>query len=60
MNQFYKVDFNYDQLRMQLGILSTNIPYESAKNLTLIIHPLLREIIPARKSRLSELGRLAP
>ena len=57
---FYNEDFNYDLLSMKLGIFSTNIPYESAKNLTLNIHLLPREIIPAQKSRLSELGRLAP
>ena len=33
----HKEDFNYGQLSMQLGILYTNIPYKSAKNLTSII-----------------------
>lgn len=55
---FYKDDFSSDQLSMQLGILSTNIPCESAQNLTSVIC-YLRELSPAQRSLISEVCTLA-
>ncbi len=40
VTDFYKDDFDHDQLNMQLRIPSSNIPSESAQNLSSVINYL--------------------
>ena len=42
VTDFYKDDFDHDQLNMQLGVLSSNIPCESAQDLKSVIKNFLR------------------
>ena len=55
---FYKDDFDADQLRMQLDILSANFPHESVHNLHDVM-PYLKEISPVQRSLMSEVCKLA-
>ena len=45
---FYKSDFNYDQLSMQLGVLSSNISSDSVQDLKSILKYLLKLSQPKR------------
>ena len=56
--EFYKDDFDHNQLNMQLGILSSNIPCESAQDLHSVIK-YLQELSHAQRSLLSEVCTLA-
>jgi hypothetical protein len=56
--EFYKDDFDRDQLALQLEIFSTNIPIESAENLNSVIS-YLQQLSAAQKSLLSEVCKLA-
>ena len=49
VTDFYKDDFDHDQLNMQLGVLSSNIPCESAQDLKSVIK-YLQELSPAQRS----------
>ena len=55
---FYKGDFNRDQLSMQLGILSSNISSDSAQDLQSILK-YLQKLSQAERSLLSEVCTLA-
>ena len=55
---FYKDDFNHEQLCMQLGILASNIPLEAAQNLNTVI-TYLQELSQAQRLLLSEVCILA-
>ena len=56
--EFYKDDFDHNQLNMQLGILSSNIPCESAQDLHSVIK-YLQELSHAQRSLLSEVCTIA-
>ena len=56
--EFYKDDFDHNQLNMQLGILFSNIPRESAQDLHSVIK-YLQELSHAQRSLLSEVCTLA-
>ena len=56
--EFYKDDFDHNQLYMQLGILSSNIPCESDQDLHSVIK-YLQELFHAQRSVLSEVCTLA-
>ena len=58
VTDFYKDDFDHDQLNMQLGVLSSNIPSELAQDLNSVIH-YLQKLSLAQRSLLSEVCTLA-
>ena len=55
---FYKGDFNHDQLSMQLGVLSSNISSDSAQDLK-SISKYLQKLSQPERSLLSEVCTLA-
>ena len=55
---FYKGDFNYDQLSMQLGVLSSNISSDSAQDLKSILK-YLQKLSQLERLLLSEVCTLA-
>ena len=56
--EFYKDDFNQDQLSMQLGVLSSKISSDSAQDLKSILQ-YLQNLSEAHRSLLSEVCTLA-
>ena len=56
--EFHNDDFDHNQLNMQLGILSSNIPCESAHYLHSVIK-YLQELSHAQRSLLTEVCTLA-
>ena len=58
VTDFYRDDFNHDQLSIQLGVLSNNIPSESAQDLNYVIN-YLQKVCQAQRPLLSEVCTLA-
>ncbi len=58
VTDFYKDDFDHDQLNMQLGVLSSTVPCESAQDLSSVVN-YLRELSQPQRSLLSEVCTLA-
>ena len=56
--EFYKDDFNEGQLKMQLGILSSNIPDSSLHNLPSVLQ-YLRSLTSSQQALMSEVCALA-
>ena len=55
---FYKDDFNEGQLKMQLGISSSNIPDSSLHNLSSVLQHL-RSLVSSQQALMSEVCALA-
>ena len=56
--EFYKDDFDHNQLNMQLGILSSNIPCESAQDLHSVIKYLYTRTFSCSKIIIGTLASL--